>query len=77
MVYCPNDIESKYHDIGIIYSIEDVCLSPQIKTKMRKFKIFWNRSYFYDEYSEKTLITKLKQTINRKKIMLLIKQNEK
>jgi len=44
---------------------------------MRKFKIFWNRSRFYDEYSESTLINKLKQTINRKKIMLLVKQNEK
>jgi len=77
LVYCPYDMEPKHHDIGIIYSIEDTSLSSQTKTKMRKFKIFWNRSRFYDEYSESTLINKLKQTINRKKIMLLVKQNEK
>jgi len=77
LVYCPDDFESKNHDIGIIYSIEYMCLSPQIKTKMRKFQIFWNRSCIYDEYSETTLIRKLKQTINRKKIIFLIKHNEK
>lgn len=77
LVYCPDHLESKNHDIGIIYSIEDIYLSPQIKTKMKKFKIFWNRSCIHDEYSEKTLIRKLKQTINRKKIIFLIKHNEK
>lgn len=76
LIYCPDDLEQKHHDIGIIYSVEDIVLSPEIKTKMKKFKIFWNRSCFYDEYSETTMTRKLKQTINRKKIIFLVKQNE-
>lgn len=70
LVYCPDDLEEKRHDIGIIYSIEETCSSSKIKTKTKKFKIFWNRSYLHDEYSETTLIRKLK------KYVFLVKQNE-
>ena len=70
LVYCPDDLEEKHHDIAIIYSIEETYLSSQIKTKMKKFKIFWNRSHLHDEYSETTLIRKLN------KYVILVKQNE-
>jgi hypothetical protein len=79
LVYCPDNLEEKHHDIGIIYSVEDIFLSADIETKIKKikkFKIFWNRSCLYDEYSQKTMTRKLTQTINRKKIMFLVKQNE-
>lgn len=75
LVYCPDDLEEKRHDIGIIYFIEEIYLSSQIK-KIKKFNIFWNRSRIHDEYLESTLIRKLKQTVNRKKIIFLVKQNE-
>lgn len=71
LVYCPDDLEEKRHDVGIIYSIEETYLSSQIKTKIKKFKIFWNRSHLHDEYSETTLIRKLN------KYVILVKQNEK
>ena len=77
LVYCPIDLESKRHDIGIIYDIENITINSSIKTKIKKFKIFWNRSHIYDEYSETTMSKKLQQTINSKKYLFLVKHNEK
>lgn len=79
LVYCPIDLDSSKHDIGIIYDIETMALTShaKTKTKIKKFKIFWNRSHMYDVFSETTMLKKMEQTIKSKKYLLLVKHDEK
>jgi hypothetical protein len=51
--YCPHDLDSRYHDVGIIYDIygENILF----------YKIYWSRSQIDDLFSETTLVRKLKE----------------
>ena len=75
LVYSPVDMDSKRHDIAIIYDIENITIYSSVKrkTKTKKYKIFWNRSRMTDVYSENTLMRKLQHTINSKKYLFLVK----
>ena len=50
--YCPNDLETSRHDIGIIYHIYG--------DNVLFYKIYWSRSQMDDLFSETTLARKLK-----------------
>jgi hypothetical protein len=75
--YCPIDLKEESHDIGIIYDIKnssseyygykkDICL----------YKIFWQKSQMYDEYSSTTLNYKLNQICRGKNMMILINNHD-
>jgi len=72
--YCPADMKSEHHDIGIIY---DVCEEQvSITYKVKIYKIFWSRSKDYDEYPESGFYNRLKMKIRDKHVFKIINQNE-
>jgi hypothetical protein len=67
--YCPVDLREQEHELGLIYDIEIV----QVCNKsFKKYKVYWQRTKIFDEYSASTLNYKLNFTIGGKHVILIL-----
>lgn len=73
--YCPVDLKEENHDIGVIYDIKEINDYYGDQKNIRRFKIFWQKTQIYDEYSAVTLNYKLNQIYKGHNIMILICNN--
>ena len=65
--YCPEDLETTRHDIGVIYNIDH---------QKNIYYVYWAKTQINDWFSASTLIRRLKETYRHKNVMKIIRQNE-